>query len=194
MNEHDFLIWSDDPYHTEDIEEYKKNMEEEMPGELDDYTDAEICERMAQESADWLDDERCNLDKELGTPIVVLVDLGLWDDRRKGWSYIPSGNIKDCLQGHCRSGDSYNTFYVTPDGEFCQDEAHHDGTNHYCYRAVRDGLSEEEKDNFIESLKLGDTTEEIIMNHTQPLGPVIAEVYGWDLAAKSNVVNQEDEQ
>ena len=58
MNEHDFLIWSDDPYHTEDIEEYKKNMEEEMPGELDGYTDSEICERMSQEIADWLEDRK----------------------------------------------------------------------------------------------------------------------------------------
>ena len=40
-------------------------------------------------------------------------------------------------------------------------------------------------------MKLGDVTEEIIMNHTQPLGPVIAEVYGWDLAAKAATKNQE---
>ena len=191
MTKHDFLIWSDDPYHTEDIEEYKKILEEEIPGELDGYTDAKIYERIAQENADSLDDDRCNLDKDLGAPIVVLVNLGLWDGRKKGWSYIPSGNIKDCLQGHCRSGSSYNTFYVTPEGEFCQDEAHHDGTNHYCYRAIRDDLSAEEKDDFIEALKLGDATEEIIMNHTQSLGPVIAEVYGLDLAAKAATENQE---
>ena len=97
MFERDYMIWSDDPYYTQDIDEYK----EMMDGELDGYSDEQIYERMADQLAEDLDCERSNLNMILDDPIIVFVDLGLWDGRRHGYSQIPSGNISDCLQAHC---------------------------------------------------------------------------------------------
>ena len=184
MFERDYMIWSDDPYYTQDIDEYKEMMEEEMPGELDGYSDEQIYERMAYQLAEDLDCERSNLNMILDDPIIVFVDLGLWDGRRHGYSQIPSGNISDCLQAHC-SSMSYNTFRVTKEGEFCQDESHHDGTNHYTYRTLRDDLTEDEKDEFLEDLENGDVTEEEALKKTMPLGPAIAKIYGWEMVPET---------
>lgn len=188
MKKYAHMIWTDDPYLTEYIEDYKKRLEEEIPGELDGYTESEIYQRMAEENADWLDDERCNLDIDLNYPIIAIVDLGFWNGRHTGYSVMRSTNLKDCLYGHCRGGDSYNTFYVSDDGEFCQDETHHDGTNHYMYRIVRDDLADDEYGEFLERLKYGDATEEEVMQNTKSLGPTVSKVYGWILEnAKSAV-------
>lgn len=179
----DQLIWSDDPYYTEDIDEYKERMEEEMPGELDGMSDDAIYERMADELSENLDCERSNLDLLMNRPIIVLGTLGLWDGRHTGYSIQESFNIKDCLQSRLRSA-SYNTFYVSAEGELCQDECHHDGTNSYIYRVVDDGLTGEEQDDFMDALRAGGASQKFIMEHTKPLGGIVAHIYGWDLISE----------
>ena len=64
-----------------------------------------------------------------------------------GYKEIPSGNIRDCLYSE-RDMD-YSTWYVDKNGDFRCDAIHHDGTNHYLYRAYKDGVS----DTQIENLK-----------------------------------------
>lgn len=182
MENSKYLIWSDDPYYTEDLEDYKARMEECCPEELDGYTENMIYERMAEENADMLDCERMNLNIDMDRPIIGIIDLDLWDGHRRGYTILRSENIKDCLQSRTR-GCSYNTFYVSEEGEFCHSESHHDGTNQYIYRVVDFDLSEEEVEDFMDTLHDGDATREYVMEHTKALGPVIAQVYGWDLAS-----------
>lgn len=180
MTQNRYLIWTDDPYETESIEDYKARMEEEMPGELEGLSDTQIYERMGQEIADLLDDERMNLNVNVGAPILAIAELGLWNGHPTAYLEIESGNIADCLRSYVR-GMSYSTMYVTGDGEFRQDESHHDGTNHYVFRAYRKGVSETQIDRLKEKLYEGTATQRDIDRCTRKLGPDIARVYGWQL-------------
>ena len=128
------IIWSNDI----DYDDWREDLEEQYP----DLTEAERMELMYELNGDYLDDERSNLDIQLSRPILVVGDLGLWNGRRMGYKEIPSGNIRDCLYNE-RDID-YSTWYVDKNGEFRCDAIHHDGTNHYRYRAYRDGVTDEQ--------------------------------------------------
>ena len=56
---------------------------------------------------------------------------------------------------------------------------HHDGTNHYRYRAYRDGVTDEQIEDLKEKLYCGEATEKDIEKVTRRLGDEIGAVYGW---------------
>ena len=117
---------------------------------------------------DYLDDERMNLDKELGTNLVMIGRLGLWNGTRTGWKHIHGTNLNDIFNGTV--GD-YVTWYVEDDEIKCED-IHHDGTNYYTYRAIKSDLSEWE---FDELMAEGKNIDEL----TEKLGHYVAEIYGF---------------
>ena len=81
------------------------------------------------------EDERNNLDVQLMHPILVLVDLGMWNGRKHGITMVQSGNIKDILESMV-NGMSEQCWYC--DGkDICCRETHHDGVNYYTYREIR---------------------------------------------------------
>lgn len=131
------IIWSNDI----DYDDWREDLEEQYP----DLTEAERMERMYELNGDYLDDERSNLDIQLSRPILVVGDLGLWHGRRMGYKEIPSGNIRDCL--YSERDIDYSTWYVDKNGDFRCDAIHHDGTNHYLYRAYKDGVSDTQIEN-----------------------------------------------
>ena len=129
------IIWSNDI----DYDDWREDLEEQYP----DLTETERMELMYEMNGDYLDDKRSNLDIQLSRPILVVGDLGLWHGRRMGYKEIPSGNIRDCLYSE-RDMD-YSTWYVDKNGDFRCDAIHHDGTNHYLYRAYKDSVSDTQK-------------------------------------------------
>lgn len=164
----DHLIWSN---YDLDLEDWRESLEELYPH----YSEDELYEKMYDSNAANLDDERCNLNIQLSSPILVIGDLGLWYGRRTGYKEIESGNIRDCLY----SDTDYTTWYVDKDGEFRCDATHHDGTNHYRYRAYRDGVTDEQIEDLKEKLYCGEATEKDIEKVTRRLGDEIGSVYGW---------------
>ena len=164
----DHIIWSD--YHL-DLEDWRESFLELYPHCSED----ELYEKMYDSNAVNLDDERYNLDIQLSAPILVIGDLRLWNGRRTGYKEINSGNIRDCLY----SDTDYTTWYVDKSGEFRCDAIHHDGTNHYRYRAYRDGVTDEQIENLKEKIYFGAATEKDIEKVTRRLGDDIGEVYGW---------------
>ena len=160
------IIWSNDI----DYDDWREDLEEQYP----DLTEAERMERMYELNGDYLDDERSNLDIQLSRPILVVGDLGLWHGRRMGYKEIPSGNIRDCL--YSERDIDYSTWYVDKNGDFRCDAIHHDGTNHYLYRAYKDGVS----DTQIENLK-----EKIYRGICSPLTGVTSD--SWDTPAGHRV-------
>ena len=78
---------------------------------------------MYELNADYLDDERTNLNIQLSQPILVIADLGRWNGRVMGYKEIPSGNIQDCLY----SDTDYSTWYMDKLGDLRCDAVHHDG-------------------------------------------------------------------
>ena len=165
-NEH--RIWSN---YDLDYDEWKDDLEDEYP----DLTESERIEMMYETNANYLDDERCNLNIQLSRPIIIIGDLGFWYGRRMGYKEIESGNIKDCLY----SDTDYSSWYVDKDGDLRCDAIHHDGTNHYRYRVYKNDATDEQIEDLQDKLYYGKATEADILAVTDRLGDEIGKVYGW---------------
>ena len=164
------VVWSNENLNLED---WRADLEEEYPG----YSDDELYEIMCETNADYLGDERVNLNIQLSQPILVVADLGLWDGRRMGYKEIESGNIRDCLY----SNYDYTTWYVDKNGDFRCDDIHHDGTNHYLYRVYKDTATDSQIENLKAKIYDGKATRADITRVTRRLGDEIAAVYGFDI-------------
>ena len=96
-----------------------------------------------------------------------------------GYKEIPSGNICDCL--YAGRDDLYSTWYVDKLGDMRCDAVHHDGTNHYLYRAYKPGVRESQIDLLKEKLYRGIATRTDITRVTRRLGDDVARVYGFPI-------------
>ena len=172
MNEK-HIIWSNENL---DLDDWRDDLLEQYP-DADEY---ELYRLMDETNGEYLNDERVNLNIQLSQPILVIADLGLWSGRRQGYKEIPSGNIRDCLY----SQYDYTTWYVDDKGDFRCRDIHHDGTNHYLYRAYKDGISEYQKDRLKEKLYEGTATRADVERVTRRLGDEIGKVYGWKFTEK----------
>ena len=132
-------------------------------------------ELMVEQNNDYLYDERCNLNIQLSRPILLIADIGRWDGRYPGYAEIKSGNIRDCLYSEM----DYSTWYVDRLGDLRCDAVHHDGTNHYLYRAYKENVSEAQIDRLKEKLYSGTATRADVTRVTKRLGDEIGRVYGW---------------
>ena len=167
------VIWSAFP----DFEEWKNDdFMEEM-----DLSEDQAYFRMIEENREALDIERSNLGGiQYNDPILVITLLGLWNGKFEGYGQVRSGKVSDCLDSR------YDPeWYVTADGEFMCTDHHHDGTNYYWYRAWKDGVDDNQKDEFLDKLYDHTATSEDILSLTKPIGPDIAKVYGWQLQASA---------
>lgn len=142
----------------------------------DEITEDRLYEEMLETNSSYLDDERANLNIQETQPIIVIADLGRWNGRFQGYKMIESGNIKDCLY----SDTDYSEWYVDKLGDFRADAIHHDGTNHYLYRAFKDGTTPEQIERLQDKIYLGVATRSDITRVTKRLGDDIGKVYGWD--------------
>ncbi len=166
-----FVIWSNEYL---DWDNYRDAFEEE---DYSGLSDDEKYQLMCDLNNDYLDDERRNLDVQVGTPIIVIADIGRWDGRHTGYREISGGCIKDCLESQLDGV----TWYVDGRGDFRMDGYHHDGRNYYLYRKYREGVSEEMIDDFKEKILDHTLTAEDIDRVTARLGDDIADVYGFRL-------------
>lgn len=176
MTDGDHVIWSN---HDIDYEDWREYLEEEYP----DLSEDERYYKMLEINDSYLDDERMNLNIQLSQPILLIADLGLWDGRHSGYKVIESGNIADCLRTH----HDYATFYVDRLGDFCCNDVHHDGTNHYLYRVFKEDVSEQQMENLEEKILRGTATRADITRITRRLGDEIGKVYGWSFPSQQRV-------
>lgn len=174
MKDGDHLIWSN--FHL-DIEDWRDALLEEHP----DATESELFRMMYDLNDDYLADERINLNIQLKCPILVIGNIERWNGRVSGYKEIPSGNIKDCLY----ADTDYSTWYVDRKGDLRCDAIHHDGTNHYLYRAYKPSATETQIERLKEKIYNGVATRADIARVTQRLGDDIGKVYGWKFPQKS---------
>ena len=168
------VIWSNRDL---DYEDWREALEKEHP----ELTESERIELMYDINGDYLEDERANLNIRFAAPILVIADLGLWNGRRQGYKEIGSGNIKDCLY----SETDYTTWYVDRYGDLRCEAIHHDGTNHYLYRAYREGVSSDQINKLKDKLYYGRATQRDIDRITRRLGDDIGKVYGWTFPSRN---------
>ncbi len=164
-----YIIWSNDNL---DLDDWREDLQKKHP----DFTEDELYRLMCETNAEYLSDERVNLNIQLSQPILVIADLGLWHGRRMGYKEIGSGNIRDCLY----SNNDNTTWYVDKNGDFRCDDVHHDGRNHYLYRVYKDGVSEYQKNRLKEKLYDGTATRADVVRITRRLGDEIGKIYGWE--------------
>jgi len=168
------IIWSNQNLNLDD---WRDDLSADNP----EMSEQELYELMSETNSEYLDDERVNLNVQLSEPIIVIADLGRWNGRFQGYKMIDSGNIRDCLY----SDTDYTEWYVDKDGEFRCDASHHDGTNHYIYRAFKDGTDGDSIEDLQDKIYSGTVTQADIDRVTRPIGKDIAAVYGFDLQNKS---------
>lgn len=177
-------IWDEDI----DMEDWADDMPEIDPEQFGDMSREELLNnssayyRAMEENYRNLDDERANLNIDLDTPIIIIMDLGLWDGRKQTSRIIGTGNIADCLQS-MMSGSSTCHWYLDEHGDLCCRESHHDGINYYTYRAIKPTESDLGKriDTIQNAIRRNALTTWQRTHYTYRLGDRIAAVYGWKI-------------
>ena len=160
------VIWSN---RNLDINDWKDFLEEEYPEVTDEYEQYNLIEDMNME---YLEDERCNLNEKVDGRILVIADLGLWYGRRQGYKIL-GNTISDILYDRDGEylewyGDGYNIKATV---------SHHDGTNFYEYRVIREDRNIE---NLLDAIYNGEEINRKKLNYyTKSLYPYIAKIYGW---------------
>ena len=168
MNRDGHRIWSNADL---DLDDWREDLLEEAP----DASEIELLEMMYERNEEYLQDERINLNIQFEHPILVIGNLGRWNGRGTGYKEIPSGNVRDCL----RLDTDYASWYVDKQGDLRCDAIHHDGVNHYRYRAYRPRVTQEQMEALKDKIYEGTVTEADIDRYTRRLGDSIGKVYGW---------------
>ena len=166
------IIWSNMNLDIEDWRDgYKEFLEiNEMDGDPNDE-DA-IYDWMVEMNNEYLGDEQMNLNKVVEGRILVIAGLGLWNGRKQGYKII-GNNINDIFNHGAYDdtewyGDGYNIRCTTH---------HHDGTNHYLYRVIREDRN---IDNLLDAIYNGEEITNSKLNYyTKSLYKDVAKIYGW---------------
>ena len=152
----------------------------DLKAEYPDLDRDGLAQKMYDINAEYLGDERANLNIQCGSDIIVFGDLGRWNGRVQGYKIIESGNIADCLYTDCDMAE----WYVDREGDLCSTQIHHDGRNYLYYRKFKDGLTEDDREDFLDKFYEGKATQEDIDRVTDKLGETIGAVYGWEFPTK----------
>lgn len=166
------IIWSNMNLDIEDWrEDYEEYLEENGFDERHNNDD-DLYKWMMETNDEYFGDEQMNLDKVVEGRILVIADLGLWSGRKSAYKIVGSGNIKDIL------GFTYDCAEFYGDGYNIRGtEIHHDGTNHYLYRVIREDRNIQ---NLLDDIYEGKKyTMKKLNYYTKSLYKPVAEVYGW---------------
>ena len=86
----EYVIWSNEYLDWAD-------WQEAFDGEFDHCSDEEKYRLMSNLNNDYLEDDRNEMNVCVGSPIIIIADIGKWDGRHTGYREIESGCLKDCL-------------------------------------------------------------------------------------------------
>ena len=113
----------------------------------------------------------CRLDE--GNGLIAIADVGRWNGRFSGYKEIKQ--LVTVLYTSC----DYERVYVDSNGDLRKEETHHDGSNSILYRYWKDGVTQEQKDNFMDKIYNGKCTQRDITRYTRKAGIEISCYYGW---------------
>lgn len=155
----------------DDWKEGYKEIAEENGWDEDTDDENNLWNYIYEELDHYIDDERMNLDVTTDGRILVIADLGLWYGRRQGYRIL-DGNVKNILN----AGVDYVEWYS--DGyNIKATAAHHDGTNYYEYRVIREDRNIQ---NLLDAIYNGEEiTRKKLNYYTRSLEPYVRRVYGW---------------
>lgn len=163
------------------IENFEYTLSDE---ELDEFIDDhynDVLEYVADLNNGYLNDEKENLDCIVSGEILCIGERNLWNGTTFEISRVQGNNLTDCLTSRTRNADDVE-FYVEKDTlELKQNDYHHDGTNHFTYREVKAGVTEEQLDEFFKKCYTDKVTQADIDKITEPMGKYVQKVYGFEV-------------
>lgn len=168
------IIWSNMNLDIDDWRDAYKEFLEINDMDDDPNDENKIYDYMVETNGEYLGDEKMNLDKFVDGRILVIADLGLWYGR-VGAHKVLGNNIKEIFNINIRGFD-YAEFYG--DGyNIRATEHHHDGTNCYLYRMIREDRN---IDNLLDKLANGEKITRSQLNYyTKSLYKYVKDIYGW---------------
>lgn len=176
------VIWSNFDFDVEDWREpYREFVETNCIDQPE--TDENILDYAYEENEMYFDDERMNLDVPLFGRVLVIGDIGRWNGRCDGYRILGS-NLNSILDA--RSCD-YTEFYDDGYNIKCR-ECHHDGTNHYEFRLIREDRN---IDCLLEAIVSHKATRAMINRYTKSLHGIVSDLYGWRPIRKNNDIDEE---
>ena len=138
----------------------------------DDITDDDIYEEANFEVEMNFNDEIDNLNKTLNGRVICIANLGLWHGRVSGYA-ICDNNLNTVMRQ--AQGDYYRVMYNGND--IVAEDCHHDGTNYYTFRELREDTNYEVLLNKLYSGE--EVSQKLINRYTKSLKPYVKKVYGW---------------
>lgn len=169
------MIWSNMDLNVDDWRDgYKEYLEINGLDEEDADNEYKLLNWMHETNADYLDDEIANLNKRLDGRILAIGDLGLWYGRRNGYKIL--GNNLNEIFNINESGFDVAEFYS--DGhDILGRECHHDGTNYFTFRMIREDRN---VDNLLDAIYSGEEISKQKLNYyTKSIHEDVANIYGW---------------
>ncbi len=129
----------------------------------------------------WFDDELSQLASvDEGYGLIAIADLGRWNGRHNGYKEIKQ--LCTVMYSSC----DYEKVYVDSNGDLRKEESHHDGSNSILYRYWKEGLTDEQKENFMSKIYNGECTSKDITRYTRKAGLGIANAMGWTVRGGEN--------
>ena len=120
---------------------------------------------------DWLECEEANLNITTEGRILVIADLGLWDGRHQGYQVF-GRNVNEIFRHHYDYTEWYSDGY-----NIKAVDVHHDGTNYYEFREIREDRNIQ---NLLDAIYSGKKiTRKMLNYYTKSLHSRVAKVYGW---------------
>ena len=121
----------------------------------------------------WFEDTQIELSNADRGELVAIADVGRWNGRCSGYKVIKS--LPDVLYSSCDDEE----LYIDSNGDLHKSESHHDGSNSILYRYWKEGLSDTQKENFLDKIYNGSCSQKDITRYTRKAGIEIAELFGW---------------
>lgn len=166
------IIWSNIDLNPEDWRKDYEEVARENEWDEDTSDPDNLWQYMIATHNTYLDDERYNLNKYLNGRILIIADLGLWNGRKQGYKII-DGNISNILYDNDADfiewyADQYNIRATAH---------HHDGTNYYLYREIREDRNIQI---LLDDIYNGREISRSKLNYyTRSIRPYVAKIYGW---------------
>ena len=129
----------------------------------------------------WFEDELSELARvDEGYGLIAIADVGRWNGRFSGYKEIKL--LCTVMYSDC----DYERVYVDSNGDLRKEESHHDGSNSILYRYWKDGLTDEQKENFMSKIYNGECTQKDVTRYTRKAGLGIANAFGWTVRGGEN--------
>lgn len=119
-------------------------------------------------------DEVQNLNKELGSQVIAIAQMGTWQGRRQGYKRLGS-NLTTIFS----VSEQRNEWYSNGK-DILSTQIHHDGRNHIIFRLLRTDRTREGIEKFLKDIYDGkEITPRKLSAYTTSLHPHVASIYGW---------------